>query len=89
MKVFISYYRKTGWFAASIFEQWLRDAGIEAIRDQRHFRPGKLPREIERHIQDADVLLVVLSHDFYRSVWTKQEITLAHQVGKDIYYVAV
>ena len=39
MKVFISYYRKTGWFAASIFEQRLRDAGIEVIMDQNAILP--------------------------------------------------
>jgi len=48
MKVFISYYRRTGWFAASIFEQRLRDAGLEVIMDQKHFQAGKLPDEIER-----------------------------------------
>jgi hypothetical protein len=88
MRAFISYYHKTGWFAASMFEQWLRDASIEAIRDQRHFHPGKLPKVIEQNIQGADVLLVVLSHNFYQSAWTKQEINLAKQFGKPVYYVA-
>ena len=47
MRIFISYYRRSGWFAASIFEQWLRDAGIEAIMDQKHFQAGpKLPDEL-------------------------------------------
>ncbi len=71
-----------------MLEGWLRDAGIEPIRDQKHFRAGKLPKEIERKIKDSDVLLVVLSHNFYRSHWTKQEIKLAIQYGKPIYYVA-
>ena len=56
--------------------------------DQKHFQAGKLPEEIERQIEDSDVLLVVLSDNYYRSNWTKQEINLASQYKKHIYYVA-
>src|SRR5450631_636763 len=66
----------------------LNDAGIDVVMDQRHFRAGKLLEEVERQIKGSDILLVVLSYQYYTSDWTKQEIMLAHQYEKHIYYVA-
>ena len=88
MTVFISYCRKDK-SLAHLLTHILTQAGVECLIDSQlsHARPFDDP--LKRMIEDADIVLVLLTKSSLSSAWVNQEIGYAAAQGKKIWTVAM
>jgi len=88
--VFISYSRKDTDAMIRIVS-YLREQGINAWVDNEKLVPGTpiWEREIEKAIDEASAIVVVLSPDAKESVWVLNELTLADEYKKRVFPVLV
>jgi hypothetical protein len=66
-------------------DQWLRDHGVQVIRDQDSFIAGESIQEnIARAISNADKIVAILSQNSRDRDWPRLERTLAEQLESSI-----
>ncbi len=89
-KVFISYAWKDGTELAAYFYHELTARGAEVFRDTENFDLGDpLPTRLQREIESADCVLVLLTCESKASAWVKAEATWACDCGRNIIPVVV
>jgi len=75
--IFISYSRKDKIFVDRLSEE-LNNNGVNTWVDVQQIAPGKMwQEEIKRGIEECDIIIVVLSHNYLSSSWTSIELAIA------------
>jgi type III secretion system FlhB-like substrate exporter len=80
-RIFISYSRKDTVFARGLYDE-LKDHGYNVWRDRDDMKGGQAWwNQIEDQIEQADILVLILSPDALASYYVKKEWQYARQVG--------
>ncbi|MGA7192326.1 MAG: toll/interleukin-1 receptor domain-containing protein [Anaerolineales bacterium] len=87
--VFISY-SHSDWKIVEELSRYLEQQGCHVLIDRKDFQLGSsLQSEIEKALNKADIIIVVLSKDAIASNWVKTEIGYAMATNKSILPVLV
>jgi len=77
MNIFISYSHKDKEFVLRLFQS-LRTANLEVFLDEKDIQIGDdIPASIERALEDASVLVYVISRYSVTSKWVREELSMA------------
>ena len=87
--VFISHSRKDAAFARTLVER-LRAAGLHPWIDVESIPDGSTwPREIQKAVEDAAAMVVVMSEHGRDSEWVERETLLALNLGKPLFIALI
>lgn len=90
IKVFISYSSKDKHFASNIVDCFERCVGFEMfLAHDDLFISDNFPKEIVRHIIEADFIVPLVSKNFLTSTYANQEIGIAFDRKKKIIPISV
>src|SRR4051794_13035125 len=81
-RIFISYARSDGRTFAEAFEARLAAEGLHSWRDIKDMGSGNILSQVERAIEAADHLVLILSRRALVSDWIKREWSHARMAGK-------